>query len=133
MDKNLYNNGELGSEGSVKISTDVVISIAGVAAREIEGVVGIASGISGGIDKLLGKKGTSNKGIKVVVEDGHATIDLDMIVNYGCHIPTVAEGVQEKVKDAVENMTGIQVDTVNVHITGVDFNDLEEKKEETAE
>lgn len=111
-------------KGAVKIATEVITTIAGVAAGEVEGVMRVSTGISGGIDKLLGKKNYS-KGIKVSVADDSVVVDMDITVHYGCNIPTVATGVQEKVKEAIENMTGLTVEMVNVHIDGVDFDETE--------
>ncbi len=110
-------------KGSIKIADDVVGVIAGLAATEVEGVAGMSGGIVGGIAELLGHKNLS-KGVKVEVGAKEASIDLFMIVNYGVRIPEVAWNVQENVKKAVENMTGLSVVKVNIHIQGVDFGSL---------
>lgn len=124
MDQNnIIPNGEMEEgKGTVKIATEVVTAIAGVAAAEVEGVIGISSGtIAEGIDRLLRKKSSYGKGIRVQVSDNSAVIDVDLIVEYGCSIPSVALSVQEKVKEAVETMTGLEVELVNIHVNGVDF------------
>ncbi|MGI6030443.1 MAG: Asp23/Gls24 family envelope stress response protein [Eubacteriales bacterium] len=117
-----YNNDTTVEDGrgAVKIATEVIATITGTAANEVEGVVGITGGISNGIDKLLGKRSYS-KGIKISVADQSVVIDLDITVHYGCNIPAVATAVQEKVKESVETMTGLTVEMVNVHIEGVEF------------
>lgn len=116
-----------GTDGSVKISDEVIGVIAGIAAMEVEGVVGLSGGIAGGIAQLLGKKSLS-KGIKVQTGEKETGIDIHLIVGYGVRIPDIAQEVQEKVKTGVESMTGLKVVEVNVHIQGVSFQD--EIKEE---
>jgi uncharacterized alkaline shock family protein YloU len=105
---------------SVKISDDVVSVIAGIAATEVEGIVGMAGGIVGDISEILGKKNLS-KGVKVDVGKREAALDLFVITRYGVRIPEVAYRVQEKVKQAVESMTGLRVVEVNIHVHGVAF------------
>ncbi|HHX22488.1 MAG: Asp23/Gls24 family envelope stress response protein [Tepidanaerobacteraceae bacterium] len=107
-------------KGSIKIADDVVGIIAGLAAIEVEGVAGMSGGIVGGIAEMLGRKNLS-KGVKVEVGEKEAVVDLYMIVNYGVRIPEVAWNVQENVKKAIENMTGLNVVEVNIHIQGVSF------------
>jgi uncharacterized alkaline shock family protein YloU len=107
-------------KGSIKISDEVVAVIAGLAAMEVEGVAGMSGGIVGGIAEILGRKNLS-KGVKVEVGEKEAAVDLYIIVNYGVRIPEVAWNVQENVKKAIENMTGLSVVEVNIHVQGVNF------------
>ncbi len=116
MSNSDYNN----EKGSIKIADDVVGVIAGIAATEVEGVAGMSGGIVGGIAEILGRKNLS-KGVKVEVNEKEAKVDLYMIINYGVRIPDVAWNVQENVKKAIENMTGLSVVEVNIHIQGVSF------------
>ncbi len=118
MDESLKH--ENAGNGSVKISNDVIAIIAGVAAGEVEGVIGMNSGITGGITEMLGMKNLS-KGVKVEVNNTEATIDLFITVEYGIKISEVGQKVQEKVKNTVENMTGLDVVGVNVNIQDVSF------------
>lgn len=111
---------ELSETGSVHIATDVVEIIAGIAANEVTGVAGMSGGIVGGITELLGKKNLS-KGVKVEVADGVAVIDLYLAIEFGSRIPDVAHQVQQRVKQAVEGMTGLTVREVNIHVQGVAF------------
>lgn len=106
--------------GSIRIADEVVSIVAGLAATEIEGVAGMSGGIAGGIAEALGKKNFS-KGVKVDVGEEEAAVDLFLIVRYGSRIPDVAWAVQENVKKAIENMTGLKVVRVNVHVQGVNF------------
>lgn len=106
--------------GSIRIADEVVSIVAGLAATEIEGVASMSGGIAGGIAEALGKKNFS-KGVKVDVGEEEAAVDLFLIVRYGVRIPDVAWAVQENVKKAIENMTGLKVVRVNVHVQGVNF------------
>ncbi len=106
--------------GTVRIADEVVSTIAGLAATEIEGVAGMSGGIAGGIAEALGKKNLS-KGVKVEVGEEEVIIELYLIVDYGVRIPDVAWNVQESVKNAVEKMTGLRVLKVNLHVQGVSF------------
>ncbi|SHM51535.1 Uncharacterized conserved protein YloU, alkaline shock protein (Asp23) family [Caldanaerovirga acetigignens] len=107
-------------KGSVKITDEVVSIIAGLAATEVEGVAGMSGGFAGGIAEMLGRKNLS-KGVKVQVGEKEVVADIYIIVNYGVRIPEVAWKVQENVKKAIENMTGLAVTEVNIHVQGVNF------------
>ena len=112
---------KLNSEiGTIRIADEVVSIVAGLAATEIDGVASMSGGIAGGIAEVLGKKNFS-KGVKVDVGEEEASIDLSIIARYGTRIPDVAWAVQENVKKAVEEMTGLKVQKVNVHVQGVQF------------
>ena len=116
--------------GTIRIADEVVSIIAGLAATEIEGIAGMSGGLVGGIAEMLGRKNFS-KGVKVEVGEREAAIDLYIIVKYGVRIPDVALAAQENIKQAIENMTGLSVVEVNVHVQGVSFPvDDEEKLEE---
>jgi len=117
----------LSDRGTLKISEEVVAIIAGIAAMEVPGVAGMSGGIAGGIAEMLGRKNLS-KGVKVEVGDKEAAIDLYIIVEYGCRIPDVSWNIQEKVKKAIETMTGLDVIEVNIHIQGVNI-EKEHKKD----
>ena len=111
---------DAGDQGSVHIAHDVVEVIAGIAATEVAGVAGMSGGIVGGITELLGRKNLA-KGVKVDIGDGNATVDLYLVVEFGSRIPDVANEVQQRVKQAVESMTGLAVRAVNIHVQGVLF------------
>ena len=103
----------------IKISDDVVAVIAGVAVSEVQGVASMAGGFAGGISEVFSGKKNMAKGIKVDVTENTAKIDVNIIVEYGSRIPDVAFEIQNRVKKAVENMTGLKVEEVNVHVQGV--------------
>lgn len=113
----------------IQISNDVVAVIAGVAVSEVQGVYGMAGGFAGGISEVFSGKKNMAKGIKVDVEGDKAKIDVNIIVEYGSRIPDVAFEIQNRVKKSVENMTGLKVEEVNVHVQGVNTDTA--KKEET--
>ena len=117
--------------GAVRIADEVVSIIAGLAATEIEGVASMSGGIAGGIAEALGRKNFS-KGVKVEVGEEETSIDLFLIVRYGTRIPDVVWGVQENGKKAIENMTGLKVIKVNVHVQGVHFPQQNKEKEDEA-
>ena len=103
----------------IKIANDVVAVIAGVAVSEVSGVAEMAGGFAGGITEVLSGKKNLAKGIKVEVGDKDTKIDVNIIVEYGVRIPDVAFEIQNRVKKAVESMTGLKVEEVNVHVQGV--------------
>ena len=107
--------------GNVKISLDVVSTIAGIATSEIDGVAGMYGTFAGGIAEMLGAKKSPSKGVKVDMNDTNVTIDLYIIAKYGVRIPELAWEIQENVKNNVETMTGLDVLKVNIHIEGVSF------------
>ncbi len=106
--------------GTVRIANDVVATIAGLAATEVEGIAGMSGGIAGGIAEMLGRKNLT-KGVKVELNDTEAIIDLFIIVEFGVAIPSVAENAQNAVRSSVESMTGLNVNAVNIHVQGVTF------------
>ena len=109
---------ETENEG-IRISSDVVAVIAGIAVSEVNGVCGMAGGFAGGISEVLSGKKSLSKGIKVEVGEKEVRIDVNIIVEYGIRIPDVAFEIQNRVKKAVEAMTGLKVVAVNVHVQGV--------------
>ena len=124
---------ETNENEGVKISNDVIAIIAGVAVSEVQGVYGMSGGFAGGITEVLKGKKNLAKGIKVESTETEAKIDVNIIVEYGSRIPDVAFEIQNRVKKAVENMTGLKVEKVNVHVQGVNtesLNDLSNDEDE---
>jgi len=108
------------SESSVRISKDVLAVISGIAASEIEGIAGMSGGL---VDSLSEKfrKHDHRRGVKVETHDQAVTVSLYILVEYGFKIPEVARRLQANVKDAIENMTDLTVQAVNVHVQDVAF------------
>lgn len=120
--------------GNIKIAVDVVTTIAGIAASEIEGVSNMYSSIAGGIAEILGAKKNPGKGVKVEMKEDSVIVDLFIIVEYGIRIPELAWEIQETVKENIETMTGLLVEKVNIHVEGISFDkDKEKKKNDVAE
>lgn len=118
--------------GVIRIADEVVSTVSGLAAIEVEGVAAMSGGWGLEIAEKLGKK-SFGKGIKVEVNEDQTKIDIFISVKYGYSIPKVAEGVQQAVKSAVETMTGLIVSSVNVHVVSVAMNksDQDENSEFT--
>ncbi|MEZ3433688.1 MAG: Asp23/Gls24 family envelope stress response protein [Lachnospiraceae bacterium] len=105
--------------GEVKIADEVVAIIAGLAAMEVDGVSSMVGNATKELINKFGRKSLS-KGVKVDVLEGIVTVSLAMNIKFGCSIKEVTEKVQEKVKAAIENMTGLEVADVNIRVAGVD-------------
>lgn len=122
MEKKMENNNYVLEEGinlgTVKIADDVVAMIAGLACMEVEGVGAMAGNVG---NELLDKVGVKSltKGVKVYVTGKKVKTDVALLVEYGYNIPAVSQKVQDRVKSAIENMTGLEVTDVNVRIAGV--------------
>ena len=113
--------GEIAKEnkiGKISIADGVVASIAGIAAIEVEGVSKLTGNISNELVAKLGKKNLAN-GVKIEIENGIVVAYLSLELEYGYSIKKVSEAVQAKVKQSVENMTGLKVAVVNVVISGI--------------
>ena len=117
-ERNTHKLYEKDAIGEVRIVDEVVAIIAGLAATEVDGVDSMAGNIT---NELVGRLGMKNlsKGVKVDVTEEHVSVDLSLNIKYGYNIPDVSEKVQDKVKSAIENMTGLIVLDVNIRIAGV--------------
>ena len=108
--------------GQVEISNEVVTIIAGLAATEVQGVTSMAGNITNGIVSRLGMKNLA-KGVKITMEDSVVRVFLTLNLDYGVSIPKTCQKVQEKVKSAIENMTGLTVQDINIKIASVTMED----------
>lgn len=104
--------------GTVKIADDVVAMIASLAATEVEGVADMSGNVTKDLLSKVGMRGMP-KGAKVEVFQKKVKVDLAIVMEYGFNIPATCQRVQDKVKSAVENMTGLEVTDVNIRIAGV--------------
>ena len=118
-ERNTYTIKEDANLGEVKIADEVVAIIAGLAAMEVDGVSSMAGNAT---RELIGKLGmkTLSKGVKVDVLEGIVTVSLALNLKYGYSVMEISNKVQEKVKAAIENMTGLTVADVNIRVAGVD-------------
>ena len=126
-ERNIYTLQDDSSMGEVKIADEVVGIIAALAATEVEGVASMAGNITNELISRLGMKNLS-KGVKVDVLEGVVTVSLALNMKYNYSIMDVSAKVQEKVKSAVENMTGLEVADVNVKVAGVEMESQESAK-----
>lgn len=108
--------------GEVKIADEVVAVVAGLAAMEVKGVSSMSGNATRELIARLGMKSLS-KGVKAEVLEGVVTVSLALSLKYGYSILEVSKKVQEKVKTAIENMTGLTVGSVNIRIAGVDVSE----------
>lgn len=110
---------DLQNGGTITYANEVIATIAGVAANEIDGIAGMC--VSGGFGEILGRNRSITKGVKVEVGSQEAAVDLYIVVEYGQPIQKVASEVQENVRKALESLTGLHVVRVDVHVQGVSF------------
>ena len=123
-ERNIYTIQNDASKGEIKIADEVVAIIAALAATEVEGVASMAGNITNELISKLGMKNLS-KGVKVDVLEGVVTVSLALNLKYNYSIMTVTEKVQEKVKAAIENMTGLEVADINIRVAGVEMDNQE--------
>ena len=119
--RNTYYLQDDDTKGSVKIAYDVFGMIAAIAAKEVEGVSAMGGHLT---DEIMSKIGMKNlfKGVKIDVFERRVSIDMAITMEYGYNIPTTCQLVQNKVKQSVENMTGLTVTDVNVRIASIKVN-----------
>ncbi len=104
--------------GKTVIANEVVAIIAGVATSEVPGVAAMSSGIMDDITTSLGMK-SSKRGVKVEIAEDTVNITISIVVDFGVRIPDIAQQIRTKVIDAVETMTGLTVNTVNIYVQGI--------------
>lgn len=119
-EKNIQKSVQISDEviGEVRIADSVVANIAVLAAKETEGVFETVGNAANEIMTKVGVKSAS-KGVRVVIIDGVVSVDLALIMQYGYNIPSTCKKVQDRVKNAIENMTGLEVADVNIRISGI--------------
>ena len=115
-DNTVLNGG--GSVGNVRIASDVLARIAGIAALDVEGVEAVSQGYDRNAVSKVSRSALA-KGVKVQLHDGKAAVDLALTIGYGHNIPDACREVQEKVSATIGNMTGLSVTDVNVRVAGV--------------
>src|SRR5699024_2490381 len=119
---NSYKIKEKGIHGDVKIADDVIAIIAALAATEVSGVARMYGNITNELVSKLGMKKLS-KGVRVKIEKDAIIVDLAIELEYGVSVPEISSKVQDRVKTAIENMTGLKVKEVNVRVAGVAVDD----------
>ena len=121
-----------GDQGSVRISEDVIASIAAIAASEIPGVGSLYSGIGTNVAEFLGKKNLA-KGVKVEFHGDLVEVEISFLAEFGYNIREVSKQVQSAVRSSIESMTGMRTTAVNINIGGLSFRTAENKPTELAE
>lgn len=125
LEMNQDNNGH----GKVEIAPEVIEVIAGIAASEVEGVSQMRGNFATGVVERLGKK-NHGKGVKVELTESGIKVDVYCLMKFGVSIPTVAQKIQDNIRQALLNMTALDAEEVNVHVVGIQF---ENQKQETVE
>jgi len=118
--------------GEMNIAEEVYAITAGNATLDVEGVAAMSGGLAGGIAKILGRKNIT-KGVKIEETEEGITVDLNLIVKYKVKIPEVTLKVQENVKEALETVTGAEVQAVNVNVLGIEMPEMAEAAPEELE
>lgn len=124
--ENIFDN------GNIKISDDVISTIATIAVSEVEGVHSMGGSFAGDIVEKLGKK-TMTKGVKIAMEGNEVILDLNVVLKYGVRIPEIAWNIQENVKKSVESMSGLEVTKVNVRVVGIEVENTEKSTKQAAD
>lgn len=119
VEKNNYTIELQNESGEIVVADEVVAVIAGLATMEVEGVASTAGSATRELISKIGMK-TLSKGVKVDILDDVVTVAVTIVIKYGYKIIDVAEKIQEKVKVAIENMTGLTVADVNIRIAGLE-------------
>ncbi|RWR15283.1 Asp23/Gls24 family envelope stress response protein [Siminovitchia fortis] len=118
--------------GKIEIAPEVIEVIAGIAASEVEGVAQMRGNFASGVVERLGKK-NHGKGIRVELSEEGIIVDVFCLMNFGVSIPAVAQKVQDNIRQALLNMTALEVEEVNIHIVGVTFDQGKQESEEEFE
>ncbi|UAL46011.1 Asp23/Gls24 family envelope stress response protein [Sutcliffiella horikoshii] len=119
-ERNLLEMENNNSLGKVEIAPEVIEVIAGIAASEVEGVMSMRGNFAAGVVERLGKK-NHGKGVKVDLSEEGIKVDVFCVMQFGISIPTVAQKVQDNIRQALLNMTALEITEVNIHVVGVQF------------
>ncbi|RDY70770.1 Asp23/Gls24 family envelope stress response protein [Halobacillus sp. SY10] len=128
-DKQLLNVTDGSTLGNIEIAPEVIEVIAGIAVSEVAGVASMRGNFASGVAERLGKK-NHGKGVKVELTENGILIDAYVVMDYGISIPDTAQKIQDNTRQALRNMTALDINEINVHIVGVQ---MESGKEEEVE
>ena len=112
--------------GKIVFANDVIATIAALAAAEVEGVAGMSGSVAEGLSELFGKKNLT-KGIRIEATDKDVKVVVCVNIFYGYRIQEVCKNLQKAIKDAIENMTGLPVTSVDAYVQSVVFETKEEE------
>ncbi|HJV16594.1 MAG TPA: Asp23/Gls24 family envelope stress response protein [Bacillales bacterium] len=121
-------NPENSGRGRVEIAPEVMEVIAGIAASEVEGVAGMRGNFATGVVERLGKK-NHGKGVKVELLETGIKVDVYCVMKFGISIPTVAQKVQDNIRQTLLNMTALETEEINIHIVGIQFESVKNETE----
>jgi uncharacterized alkaline shock family protein YloU len=116
--------------GRITFAPDVIATIANLAAAEIDGVDGMSGNVAENISGILSSKKNMTKGVRVEVNEDEVSIELSVIVKYGYKLHEVCSNIQNRIKNAIETMTGLRVTQVNVSVQSISFEKTSAKKSE---
>jgi uncharacterized alkaline shock family protein YloU len=115
--------------GQIQIADEVIAVIAGTAALEVDGVVGMASNFTGDLAEIMGKRNLS-KGVKINVNEDNVSVEINLIIAFGYKIQDVSFEVQKKVKTAIETMIGLPSNEININVAGIHMDKAQKQKDE---
>lgn len=131
-DKQLLNVTDGSTLGNIEIAPEVIEVIAGIAVSEVAGVASMRGNFASGVAERLGKK-NHGKGVKVELTDDGILIDAYVVMDYGISIPDTAQKIQDNTRQALKNMTALEINEINVHIVGIQMETTKEEEVETEE
>ncbi|HCP15848.1 MAG TPA: Asp23/Gls24 family envelope stress response protein [Peptococcaceae bacterium] len=112
--------------GELRISPEAIAVIASTAVMQVKGVSALATGRMEDLTERVGMR-NPGKGLRLEIKNNTVSIDVHIIVHFGCRIPDVARSIQKTVKGAIEQMTDLHVTAVNVLVQGIDFSGTQER------
>ena len=131
-DKQLLNVTDGSTLGNIEIAPEVIEVIAGIAVSEVAGVASMRGNFASGVAERLGKK-NHGKGVKVELTEEGILIDAYVVIDYGISIPDTAQKIQDNTRQALKNMTALEIKEINVHIVGVQMEATKEDEVEPEE
>lgn len=119
-----HDNYESDALGKVEISPEVLEVIAAIAASEVEGVASMRGNFATGVAEKFGRK-SHRKGVKVDLTEHGIILDVYVVVEYGYSIPAVGQDIQSNIRQELQNMTALDVNEINIHVVGIQFEQKE--------
>jgi uncharacterized alkaline shock family protein YloU len=121
-------NPDNSGRGKVEIAPEVIEVIAGIAASEVDGVAGMRGNFATGVVERLGKK-NHGKGVKVELSETGIKVDVYCVMKFGISIPTVAQKIQDNIRQTLLNMTALETEEINIHVVGIQFESVKNEPE----
>jgi uncharacterized alkaline shock family protein YloU len=121
-------NPDNSGRGKVEIAPEVIEVIAGIAASEVDGVAGMRGNFATGVVERLGKK-NHGKGVKVELSETGIKVDVYCVMKFGISIPTVAQKIQDNIRQTLLNMTALETEEINIHVVGIQFESMKNEPE----